>query len=170
VLEQGLNGRNTVFPQVEWRCGLDYLMPCLITNKPIDAVVLMLGTNDLRFTDAKGASEGVRRIVEKLYWAADLDETSPVFTAEKPKILLVSPIHAHPLLNDLEPGDYHIGYPEKSREFIRYYEPLAKETGCWFLNAALYGEPCTEDGLHMTLESHPRLAKAIAQKVREMVG
>jgi len=169
VLEEGLNGRNTVYSESGTRCGIDYLMTCLITHKPIDAVVLMLGTNDLRWTDAHGAAEGVRRIIKQLHDAAELVESSAIFTTEKPRILLVSPIHAHEVLNQKEPGDYHIGYPEKSLEFARYYEKLALETGCEFLDASLYGEPSTIDGLHMTLDSHPRLGKAVADKVRGML-
>ena len=128
----------------------------------------MLGTNDLRWTDARGAAEGVRRIVQTLEWAANLNESSDIYTSDNPPILLVSPIHAHELLNDFAPGDYHIGYPEKSRDFAKYYREIAEENGCTFLDASLYAEPCTEDGMHMTLESHPRFARAVAEAVREM--
>ena len=50
VLEEGLVGRTTVFdnPFAPWRNGIDYLMPCLITHKPIDLIIVMLGSNDLR--------------------------------------------------------------------------------------------------------------------------
>lgn len=168
VLEEGLNGRNTGIGGSGWRNGMESLMPCLITHKPLDGVVLMLGTNDLRWTDARGAAEGVRRIVQTLKWAVDLNESSDIYTTRTPPILLISPIHAHELLNDFEPGDYHIGYPEKSRDFAKYYREIAEENDCAFLDASLYAEPCTEDGLHMTLESHPRFARAVAEAVREM--
>ncbi len=170
VIEEGLNGRTTVYehPTLPGRKGIDYLVPCLESQKPLDLVVLMLGTNDLRWTDARGAAEGVRRIVQTLKWAVDLNESSDIYTTRKPPILLISPIHAHELLNDFEPGDYHIGYPEKSRDFAKYYREIAEENGCAFLDASLYAEPCTEDGLHMTLESHPRFAKAVAEAVREL--
>lgn len=169
VVEEGLSGRNTVYSESGVRCGIDYLLPCLVSQKPIDAVVLMLGTNDLRWTDARGAAEGVRRIIAQLYAAGELTESSDIFIPKKPRILLVSPIHAHEMLNQKEPGDYHIGYPEKSLEFARYYEKLAQETGCAFLDAALYAEPSIIDGMHMTLESHPRFGKAVADKVRGML-
>ena len=31
-----------------FRRGSDYLLPCLHSHKPLDAVVIMLGTNDLK--------------------------------------------------------------------------------------------------------------------------
>ena len=60
VLEEGMNGRTTVFdnPMSQGRNGSAYLLTCLETHKPLDLVILMLGTNDLRFTDAWGAAEG----------------------------------------------------------------------------------------------------------------
>ena len=50
VIEEGQNGRTTVFedPLTPHRKGLDYLPAALESHKPLDAVVLMLGTNDLK--------------------------------------------------------------------------------------------------------------------------
>ena len=50
VIEEGQNGRTTVHedPIVQHRNGRTYLPPCLESHKPIDLVVLMLGTNDLK--------------------------------------------------------------------------------------------------------------------------
>ena len=50
VIEEGLNGRTTVFDDSieEGRNGETYLRPCLQTHAPIDLVILMLGTNDLK--------------------------------------------------------------------------------------------------------------------------
>ena len=50
VIEEGCNGRTTVFddPLEGWKNGLDYLKPCLNSHKPIDLVILMLGSNDLK--------------------------------------------------------------------------------------------------------------------------
>ena len=31
-----------------WKAGLGYLRPCLNTHKPIDFVIMMLGSNDLK--------------------------------------------------------------------------------------------------------------------------
>ena len=60
VLEEGMNGRTTVFdnPMSPGRNGSAYLLTCLETHKPLDLVILMLGTNDLRFTDAWGRGGG----------------------------------------------------------------------------------------------------------------
>jgi lysophospholipase L1-like esterase len=50
VVEEGLGGRTTVHddPLMPHRNGLTYLAPCLCSHAPLDAVVLFLGTNDLK--------------------------------------------------------------------------------------------------------------------------
>ena len=50
VIEEGLNGRTTVWddPIEGYKSGKEYLIPCIETHKPIDIVVLWLGTNDLK--------------------------------------------------------------------------------------------------------------------------
>ena len=53
IIEEGLNARTTVYPHPRsiGRNGRDFLVPCLISQKPLDLVVLMLGTNDLQWTN-----------------------------------------------------------------------------------------------------------------------
>ena len=51
VIAEGLNGRTTVWPdpvEGEHKNGKAYLLPCLESHHPLDLVVLMLGTNDLK--------------------------------------------------------------------------------------------------------------------------
>ena len=90
VIEEGCNGRTTAFddPTEPWKNGLPYLKPCLNTHKPIDIVILMLGTNDLKNcfnVSVKEIAEGAGKLVDVI----------KEFTADKqgfiPKIILVSP-------------------------------------------------------------------------------
>ena len=49
VIEEGLNGRTTVWDDPlkgTYKNGLNYLVPCLASQRPLDFVVLLLGTND----------------------------------------------------------------------------------------------------------------------------
>ena len=90
VIEEGCNGRTTIHddPIDGWKNGLDYLRPCLNSHKPVDIVILMLGSNDLKTTfhlTAEGIADGVAVLVDVIQ----------TFTEEKqgfvPKIILVSP-------------------------------------------------------------------------------
>ena len=63
VIEEGCNGRTTMYkaPGEGWKSGLEYLKPCLNSHKPVDAVVMMLGTNDLKMDFVRKRSQQVRR-------------------------------------------------------------------------------------------------------------
>ena len=95
ITENGVNGRTTVFNDPDFPCrngktGLGY---ALCAGKPFDLVILMLGTNDLKFTDAAGAARGAAELVALLQNA---NARFPGATAVFPrgaKILLVSPLH-----------------------------------------------------------------------------
>ena len=68
VIEEGCNGRTTVFEDVAepWKAGLGYLKPCLNTHKPIDFVIMMLGSNDLKrvfHASAKEIADGAEQLV-----------------------------------------------------------------------------------------------------------
>src|SRR4030095_16419851 len=63
IVEEGLNGRTTVWddPLGPFRSGKELLAPCLMTHEPIDLVVVMLGTNDLKRRFGVGARDTMRR-------------------------------------------------------------------------------------------------------------
>ena len=60
VHEDGISGRTSVFedPYVPWRCGKAALGYTLMSQKPLDLVILMIGTHDLKVTDGYGAARG----------------------------------------------------------------------------------------------------------------
>ena len=59
IVEEGLNGRTTVWddPLEPFRSGKELLVPCLLTHQPIDLVIVMLGTNDLKIRFGVGARD-----------------------------------------------------------------------------------------------------------------
>ena len=50
IAEEGLEGRTACFedPLFEGLCGYNYIYPCIMTHKPIDLLIIMLGTNDVK--------------------------------------------------------------------------------------------------------------------------
>ena len=170
ILEEGLCGRTTVHecPDAEGLNGLPYLAPCLLSHRPVDLVILMLGTNDLQvpfsaipLTVARGAEALVRKI------RATLLPPEP-----QPQILLVSPI----LIGDVSVNPVFgplFGFEraqESSRRLAPYYEDIAQRWGCAFLDAAKVASPSPIDGLHMDPSEHEKLARAFAAKVRDLLG
>ena len=70
VIEEGQNGRTTVFDDettFESRNGSVALPLLLISHQPLDLVIMMLGTNDIKFAArcrAFDASMGMERLIQ----------------------------------------------------------------------------------------------------------
>ena len=165
VIEEGQNGRTTVHddPLMPNTNGQIYLPACLESHKPIDVVVLMLGTNDLKAKFnlsageiASGAGIFARSILRS--------EAGPDGGA--PKVLLVTPpvIEDVSVLPDL--GEKFAGAREKSLRFPGAYETVAKELGCQFLNTQPLIVTSKIDTLHLEESEHGKLGEAIAAAVR----
>lgn len=164
VVEEGLNGRTTVFddPHDDFRNGKSTLGMCVISQKPLDWVVLMLGTNDLKFADAVGAARGANVLVRMLTHAdAAFAVSAPIFP-NGANILLVSPILFH---EDFDNSPFRSVFRytyEESLKFAKEFKAVADLQGVHFLDAAKYASPSPVDGLHMEADSHQKLGEAIA--------
>ena len=103
ILEEGLGGRTTVSDDpVEFnpdKNGARALPICLHTHKPLDVVVIMLGTNDLKARFGKSAWEvaaGVGALVELVKMSASgRDGGTPAILVVCPPVILDRlPLHA----------------------------------------------------------------------------
>ena len=168
VIEEGYNGRTTVFDDpIEGRLsGIKYFGPCIDTHSPLDLIILMLGTNDLKTryaSDAGTIAFGLNRYLDAL-------AITPM-AGEKPQVLIAAPIlitpayRNHPLFSDMfRDGDI------RSRRFAAEFKAFADEAGLAFIDAAQYAQADDADGIHMAAPAHLSLGKAMAQKVKELLG
>ena len=168
VVEEGCNGRTTIHddPIDGWKNGLDYLRPCLHSHRPVDIVILMLGSNDLKHTfrlTAAQIADGAGVLVNVI----------KELTAEKqgfiPKIILVSPpeigtgMRTSPFY-----GAFYEEAIEESRKFPENYKRVADEKGCIFFDAAKHIYPSELDSLHLTPEGHRILADELCKVVKSI--
>ena len=166
VIEEGYNGRTTVLddPIGDRVSGLSYLEPCLRSQAPLDLVVLMVGTNDTKcyfFQNEYTIANGVARLVSII-------QSCPFGRDKKPpKVLMVSPIL---IKNPEKDGSFDHRSELVSQGFAKAYKEKADMLGCDFMDAAQYAEPDSRDGLHIRECDFPVLAKAIGDKVKEIIG
>lgn len=166
----GMNGRTTVFddPIKGSRNGIKCLDYELQTHKPLDLFAVMLGTNDLKYTDAEGSVAGMERLIELVMTANQrYNLSSPVFPncdASGQVILLISPI----LLRS-HVGDYPNDIADSAR-LSNLYQEIARKNHLHFLDAALYAEPSEVDGVHLGVEGHKALGAAVAEKIKEVLS
>lgn len=169
VLEEGLSGRTTVFddPVEKGLSALSYLYGCLKSHKPLDLLVIMLGTNDAkeRFSaNAYTIGRGMERLVKA---AQGMD----CWRTGTPNILIISPksiedgVYTSPVAQEMGPGCV-----EKTRQLAAEYEAVAGRTGCAFLDANTLGLTCnTVDFMHLTRASHAKLAAALAERIPTLI-
>jgi lysophospholipase L1-like esterase len=171
IIEEGLNARTSIWDDVTWpdRNGLTYLRPCLNTHAPVDLVILMLGTNDLKVR-ISGYTPEIARAAGVLVKAIQSGNDGPEGNA--PKVLLVSPILVGEELETAAPDIYdELGREnarKNSKEFAKYFQAQAAQCNCYFLDAAKYAEPGPVDAIHLDAANHRKLAVAFAEKVREI--
>ena len=170
IIEDGLNGRMTVLddPFSDYLNGKKCLGYTLVSQKPLDLAVLMLGTNDLKYTNAVGAATGADELTRMLLNANEIYRVSQPIFPKGAKVLLVAPPLIAEEIGDLRPDSTLAGAAADSRRFAELYEGIAKARGVYFLDAAPYTEPSLEDCVHITTESHTRLGLAIAEKIKEI--
>ena len=167
VVEEGLGGRTTVWddPIEGHKNGKTYLPPCLETHKPIDLVIIMLGTNDLkmRFSlPAADIAKGAGVLVEMVRKSeAGLDDSAP-------PVLLLAPPPVAVLKDDFVA--MFAGSEAKSRLFAQEYGKIAAERGCAFLDTGQIIVSSDLDGIHFEPGEHRKLGEAVAAVVREILG
>lgn len=170
IAEEGLEGRTACFedPLFEGLCGYHYLYPCIMTHKPIDLLIIMLGTNDVKMRFS-ATPENIAKAMERLVQKA-LD--TPEAFRNRPNILLMCP----PAINPGYEKTYVYGEMgkncvEKSRALAPLYEQTAKLKGIHFLDAgSIEGvDMYPYDHMHLSLEAHNNLAKYLAKVIPDMI-
>lgn len=166
VVEEGLGGRTTVSDDpVEGadRNGRTYLFPCLRSHRPLDVVVIMLGTNDLKRRFNKTAWE----IAQGMGVLAGIVKTAAVGRNDGvPEIVLVSP---PPILKRLpNHADMFEGAYEVSRDMARRYRDVAEAQGVHFFDAGSVIKSSKVDGFHLDPAAHAALGKAMAKEILKL--
>lgn len=168
VIEEGQNGRTTVHddPFNMARNGRDYLPACLESHKPLDLVVMMLGSNDLKtFFNLPPAdvAAGAGVLARMILTSQSGPENGP------PRLLLVCPPRVGDLSSLPEVAERIADGPARSARLPRYYEALALSLGCGYLNSQEHTRPSLADGIHLDPADHHSLGVAVAAKIRSLL-
>ena len=167
VFPEGLGGRTTVFD--DWMSGADRngarILPTLLhSHAPLDLMVIMLGTNDLKpflGRNALEASRGVARLVEIV--RAHCGATMP--------IVLMAPPH----ISDTQHPEMLLhfgGQPaiDESRQFAKWYRQRAEELGTAFFDASTVARPDPNDGVHLDAANTRAIGDALVPIVAGLLG
>jgi lysophospholipase L1-like esterase len=165
LIEEGLNGRTTVWedPIEGYKQGSQHLPPLLETHRPLDLVIIMLGTNDLKMRFSVSAYD----IAQSIGTLVEIVQKSPAGrNGSVPKILILAP---PPLGKLTEFAEMFTGGTEKSVRLAQLYEAVAQERGCEFFNASTVIKTSDIDGVHFEKDAHKALGKALAEKIKNLI-
>ena len=139
----------------------------MMTHEPLDLLIIMLGTNDVkqRFSATPGnIAKGMERLVTKAIHTPDAWRSQP-------NILIIAP-------PPIEKGYYETSIGpemgkdcmEKSMALSPLYQDIADRLHCHFLDAAsipglgMY----PYDYMHLSLEAHRLLAEKLAELIPQI--
>ncbi len=159
VINEGKNGRTIAFddPYKEGCNGMNDIEACIQGHEPLDLVIIMLGTNDLKvYFDASPQmiAENLREMCKLVRAKTDarIILASPALLGDQ---IEFSPLH-------LEFGRTQVDY---SFELAPYFEKIAKEIGAEFIDLAMVAMSSDVDCLHLMPEEHEKVAQAMKDKV-----
>ena len=163
VITEGHPGRTTLHddpiegPQ---RNGLRVLPALLESHRPIDVVLIMLGTNDLKERFSVNAGD-IALSVERLVGEIRSSGAGPGGGA--PGILIVAP----PPVEEVGClAEIFAGGAQKSRLLGARIAAMAARNGLPFLDAGALIRVSPVDGIHYGPEANPTLARAFAEAIR----
>lgn len=163
VINEGHPGRTTVHDDpVEGphRNGLRILPALLETHRPIDVILIMLGTNDLKYRLSVNAGD-IALSLERLVQEVRAHSCGPDGAA--PGILLISP---PPITESGCLAEMFAGGAVKSHGLAARIEAVAERLGVAFLDAGRVVQVSPLDGIHYDADANPALAQAFAEVIR----
>ena len=161
VVTEGLPGRTTVHDdpiEGAYRNGLRPLRAILESHRPIDLLIVCLGTNDTKNRFGLNATDialGVGRLVR---------EAMALGVVGRALVICPPPVQERGELGPIFEGAEArcIGLPEQMARF-------AAENGAAFFDAGQVISVDPVDGVHWSAQSHTTLGLALAPKVREVL-
>jgi|TARA_B100000965_G_C19493440_1_gene714094 lysophospholipase L1-like esterase len=169
VIEEGLNGRTTNVNEKQdhglgyfrpFRSAMDLLSVLIETNSPLDLIIVMLGTNDLK-TNFNQSSEMIAKNM-RLVCESIID--NDYFQSKS--IILVSPTH----INEESPNllDSFIGTTQASQSFSNSYRKISDDLDLYFLDASESVKTNKIDGLHWDAMQHSDFANSLFNKIKKV--
>ena len=163
VVEEGHPSRTTLRDdpiEGSHKNGLRALPISLESHMPIELVILMLGTNDLKQRFAASPTD-IADSLEILTKSVQTSEAGPGGAA--PAVMIIAP---PPMLEVDWLGEMFVGGARKSLEFGARMGEVAARCRTSFLDAGTLIESSAVDGVHLEAEGHRVLGSAVADLVQ----
>ena len=165
VIPEGLNGRTTAYdrPGEAWKNGASSFTACLGTHKPVDFVIIMLGTNDCNEElglSAEDIADGMETLVKMV------ENETPALQGYVPEIIVAAPAA---IQGDIEKSPFACkltsGSVQKSVDIGPLYREIAERHDVKYADATS-GIEVSPDCEHLTEEGHRQIADLFYEVIR----
>jgi lysophospholipase L1-like esterase len=169
VLAEGMNARTTVYDDPTDSTNLSgaVSLPILLkTHQPLDLVIVMLGTNDIKFAGrcrAFDAAMGMERLIK-------LVKTHDYVSGFKiPQALIMSPPALVPTKDEWFNELWGHAIAE-SQKFAQHYARIADEQGVHFFDAGSVAVADPTDGGHLDAANTRAIGAALVPVVKKILS
>lgn len=162
VIAEGLPGRTTVHDDpVEGGCrnGVAVLPALLHSHRPIDLMIVMLGTNDLKTRFSVTAFE-IARSVERICALARAEGVVS-------DLMIVAPV---PVREAGVLAETFAGAEARQAGLSHHLKGAAERLGAGFVEAGLHVDVSAVDGVHWEAAAHAGFGAVMATAVRERLA
>jgi lysophospholipase L1-like esterase len=163
VVEEGHPSRTTLRDdpiEGDHKNGLRALPVCLESHMPLDVVIVMLGTNDLKHRFSATPSD-IAESIEVLINAIKASASGPA--GGRPAVIVVAPA---PMQEVDWLAEMFLGGAAKSLRLPGLIRDVAKRTASEFVDAGAFVESSSVDGIHFDSDAHRVLGLELAKAVK----
>jgi len=169
IVEEGLNGRTTNIDEKEEynlgyfrknRSSLDLLPGLIESHYPLDLIVVMLGTNDLKSNFNRSANQ----IASDMKLVCQSIISNEYFNSKS--LLLISPTHIEENSDIIL--DSFINTNHKAMALASLYKDISHDLCIDFLDASKIVKINTIDGIHWDATQHQDFALALSETIKAL--
>ena len=170
IVEEGLNGRNTCHysPEAPFRNGLAYILPCVLSQLPLDMICVKLGSNDFS-PELEPTPERVAENAAKVLRLAR-EASEEAYPGRSCKYVLMAPLKA---TEDVLKGDFAEGFDDElvamTEAAPEAFRRQAEKDGFLFFDANMHAVCGKKDGVHLDAENHRKLGEAMAAWIKSII-
>ncbi len=148
--------------------GAEYLPAAIASHMPLDLVIIMLGTNDVKPVYNRSVDEIAQDVMSLV---AEVQKNVGVATSYAPaKVLVVAPPHLGKIADvDWVQAMFPAEAVQKSVELAGSLCSMAAAAAVPCYDGGTVAEITGVDGIHMTAQNHEKLGHAVASEVRKIL-
>ena len=162
IIAEGLYGRTIIVKEVgkPFKTGITHLEAILKSHIPLDLLIIMLGTNDVKGRHHLNAIQISGHLNQFIVKAREILE-DPKFNI----LIICPPAVVVPKSGIL--AERMIPGPETFKKLPKLYEKVAKANNCFYINAGDYVSVFETDGFHMDEMAHKKLATVVVRMIQK---